>query len=623
MRALPLHEQDMYLFHNGTNYQAYKMLGAHVCDYKGSRGVRFALWVDRVKAVFVVGDFNNWQPEPRSAMVKQKNSNIWTVFIPRLGEGDLYKYLIVTEQGEHILKADPFAFAAELPPGTSSKVSKLGAYKWQDSKWQKSLVDNINKPMLIYEVHLGSWRLDENGKPFSYRRLAEELVPYAKEMGYTHIELMPIAEHPFDGSWGYQITGYYAPTSRYGNPDDFKYFVDTCHQNDISVILDWSPGHFCKDAHGLRRFNGYNLFESDNTLRAENIEWGTNNFDYGRPEVLSFLISNAIYWLEEFHVDGLRMDAVSNMLYLNYARKDGQWQPNQYGGTGNLEAMEFIKNLNMAVFKFFPHALMIAEESTDWPRVSHPVYMSGLGFNYKWNMGWMNDMLKYMSMDPIYRRWHHNQLTFSLMYAFSEKYVLPLSHDEVVHGKCSLIEKMPGPYEEKFRSLKLFLAYWMAHPGKKLLFMGGEFAQFVEWKYQDSLDWHLLEYPAHRDFHEYMKSLNHFYLDNKEMWEQDCSPQGFEWLDCHDNEYSIVSFIRRGMEKDYIIGIFNFTPIERHSYKIGVPDSGSYRTIFSSSPMPNEDEFVADAQQPLHGRAQSIVINLPPLSAIFLRRTEL
>lgn len=623
MKALPLREQDLYLFHNGTNYQAYKMLGAHICEFKGSQGVRFALWIDRVKSVFVIGEFNNWQPTQQHAMVKQKNSDVWTVFIPRVKVGALYKYLIVTEQGEHLYKADPFAFASELPPGTSSKVSKLGTHKWLDNKWEKAKKDksNTQEPMLIYEVHLGSWRRDEDGNPFSYRRLAQELIPYVKEMGYTHLELMPVSEHPFDGSWGYQITGYFAPTSRYGTPDDFKYFIDKCHQNNISVILDWSPGHFCKDAHGLRKFNGYNLFESDNTVRAENIEWGTTNFDYGRSEVVSFLISNAIYWFDEFHIDGLRIDAVSNMLYLNYARKDGQWQPNKYGGNGNLEAIEFIKKLNIAVFEHSPHALMIAEESTDWPRVSHPVYMNGLGFNYKWNMGWMNDMLKYMSIDPIYRKWHHNLLTFSLMYAFSEKYVLPLSHDEVVHGKCSLIQKMPGSYEEKFLSLKLFLTYWIAHPGKKLLFMGGEFAQFIEWKYNDSLDWHLLTYPQHKDFHDYIKALNHFYKATPELWEEDCNNNGFEWLDCHDTESSVVSLMRRAKEGSLILGIFNFTPVERVEYQIGVPLEGSYEVVFSSFYSEKNSLTIAD-NIPLHGREQSIKLTLPPLSAIFLRRIE-
>ena len=624
MSALPLRKEDLYLFHIGNNYQAYKLLGAHPCEYQGTHGVRFAVWAEHAQAVYVVGEFSGWQGQEQYALHMQPESRVWVGFIPHLAEGTAYKYLLVSPDGENIFKADPMAFAAECRPGTCSVVSKLGDYQWQDAAWQQKQVghSSYNQPMLIYEVHLGSWRLDADGQPLGYRELASTLVPYVKEMGYTHLELLPISEYPFDGSWGYQITGYYAPTSRYGSPGDFKYFVDICHQNGIGVLLDWSPGHFCKDAHGLRAFDGRPMYEPEDTLRAENIEWGTMNFDYGRTEVQSFLISNAFYWLDEFHIDGLRIDAVSNMLYLNYARSDGGWRPNRYGGSGNLEAMEFIKRLNIAVFEFFPQALMIAEESTDWPGMSRPVYVDGMGFNYKWNMGWMNDMLRYIAKDPIFRKWEHQLLTFSLMYAFSENYVLPLSHDEVVHGKRSLLEKMPGTYEQKFDNLRVFLAYWMAHPGKKLLFMGSEFAQFIEWKYYDSLDWHLLTYPIHHDFCEFMRSLNWFYRDNSALWELDCSPSGFEWLDCHDFEHSIVAFQRKNQQGDFIIVICNFTPVERADYCIGVPLAGSYTEVFNSSNNfynPERNTDILSQDRPMHGRPQSITLHIPPLSAVFLK----
>lgn len=624
MPALPISKEDVYLFHIGENYQAYKMLGAHPCEHEGVYGVRFAVWAEHAQAVYVVGEFNGWQLNQSHALRLQEESKIWVGFIPNISEGTIYKYLLISPNGEQILKADPLAFAAEHRPQTGSVVSKLGAYHWQDAAWQAQYNSepSYNRPMLIYEVHLGSWRFNEQGEPLSYRELAHSLVSYVKDMGYTHLELLPISEYPFDGSWGYQITGYFAPTSRYGSPADFKYFVDTCHQNSIGVLLDWSPGHFCKDDHGLRYFDGEPMYEPLDTIRAENVEWGTMNFDYGRTEVQSFLISNAFYWFDEFHIDGLRIDAVSNMLYLNYARSEGNWSPNRYGGSGNLEAMEFIKKLNIAVFKFFPQALMIAEESTDWLGMSRPVYMDGMGFNYKWNMGWMNDMLRYISKDHIYRKWEHQLLTFSLMYAFSENYVLPLSHDEVVHGKRSLIEKMPGTYAEKFANLRLFLAYWIAHPGKKLLFMGSEFAQFIEWKCSDSLDWHLLDYPEHANFHKFMKELNWFYRNNSELWELDCTLDGFEWLDCHDFEHSIIAFQRKNKQGGFIVTVCNFTPIERKDYCIGVPVAGMYTEVFNSSNNFYNSERntnIISQNQPMHGRMQSITMHVPPLSAVFFK----
>ena len=452
---------------------------------------------------------------------------------------------------------------------------------------------------------------------------------YAREMNYTHIEVMPLCEHPFDGSWGYQATGYYAVTSRYGTPDDFRYFVDKAHQAGIGVIMDWVPGHFCKDDQGLRDFDGQNLYESDNIQLADNAGWGTINFDYGRTEVQSFLISNALFWLNEYHIDGLRIDAVANMLYLNYGRESGQWRPNKYGENGNLEAIDFLHNLNMAVFKEHPQALMIAEESTSWPKISKPVYMGGMGFNYKWNMGWMNDILRYMALDPIYRKWHHDKITFSLMYAFSENFVLPLSHDEVVHGKCSLINKMPGDYWQKFAGLRGFFGYWMAHPGKKLLFMGGEFGQFIEWNFDDSLDWHLPEqYDMHTKMLRYSKALNKFYVDHKEFWQVDFDWEGFEWLDCNNANDSLISFLRKDDKGNFVIAICNFTPEVRRGARFGVPVHGKYREVFNSdavefggSGVLNEGELVTKAES-WQGKPASLVLTVPPLATIYLQLTE-
>ena len=490
MKTSALSEFDLYLFHQGTNYHAQEMLGAHFIEQNGRRGVRFTVWAPNANAVSVVGDFNDWSVLV-NPMSRIGDGEIWETFVEGLGEGETYKYAIEPQWGgPRIMKADPYGFYAEKKPQTASRTYDMNHYEWQDAAWQerKERESSYERPMLTYEVHAGSWRRTLEGEYLSYRELADQLIRYVKDMNYTHIEFMPLCEHPYDGSWGYQATGYFAVTSRYGTPDDFRYLVDTAHQNGIGIIMDWVPGHFCKDEQGLRHFDGKNLYESDNETRAENWEWGTTNFDYGRTEVQSFLISNALFWFEEFHIDGLRIDAVANMLYLNYGRKDGEWQPNKYGDTGNLEAMDFLKKLNETIFKYHPHALMIAEESTSWPLISKPVYMGGMGFNYKWNMGWMNDMLAYMSLDPIYRKWNQDKITFSLMYAFSENFVLPLSHDEVVHGKCSLISKMPGDYWQKFAGLRGFFGYWIAHPGKKLLFMGGEFGHFIEWNFDDIMD---------------------------------------------------------------------------------------------------------------------------------------
>ena len=629
VKTSELSEFDLYLFHQGTNYHAYEMLGAHFVERDGKKGVRFAVWAPHAKSISVVGDFNEWDTRV-NPMTRGRDGEIWEVFIPDIEEGSVYKYAIEPQWGgPRIMKADPYGFYAEKKPNTASRVYDLSKYEWKDGDWfeQKKKESSYERPMLTYEVHAGSWRRTKDGEYLSYRDLADQLIDYVKKMNYTHIEFMPLCEHPFDGSWGYQITGYYAVTSRFGTPDDFRYLVDKAHENGIAIIMDWVPGHFCKDEQGLRHFDGQTLYESDNEQLAENWEWGTTNFDYGRTEVQSFLISNAMFWFEEFHIDGLRIDAVANMLYLNYGRKDGEWTPNKYGDTGNLEAMDFLKKLNESIFKYHPQALMIAEESTAWPLISKPVYMGGMGFNYKWNMGWMNDMLRYMSLDPIYRKWNHDKVTFSFMYAFSENFVLPLSHDEVVHGKCSLISKMPGDYWQKFAGLRTFFAYWIAHPGKKLLFMGGEFGQFIEWNYDDSLDWHLpQQYPMHKKMLEYSRALNKFYCDHKALWQVDFDWNGFQWIDCNDNENSIVSFIRKAEDpSDYLVAVCNFTPEVRHGYRIGVPEKGSYIEVFNSddeafggSGVKNEGEIKTEDVK-WHDRDQSIVLTIPPMATIYLR----
>ena len=622
-------EFDLYLFHQGTNYRAYEMLGAHLMTQEGRQGVRFAVWAPHAKAVSVVGDFNAWDTRVHP-LQRLQDGEIWAGFIPDVKEGDIYKYAIEPQWGgPHILKADPYGFYAEKKPQTASRVFDLTHYAWHDEAYQakKKQQPSYGRPMLTYEVHAGSWRRAADGEYLSYRELADQLVAYAAKMHYTHIEFLPLCEHPFDGSWGYQITGFYAVTSRYGTPDDFRYLVDQAHQHGIAIIMDWVPGHFCKDDQGLRRFDGLNLYESDNPQLAENKGWGTLNFDYGRTEVQSFLISNALYWLEEFHIDGLRIDAVANMLYLDYGREDGEWTPNKYGDTGNLEAIDFLQKLNEAVFKYQPQALMIAEESTSWPNISKPVYMGGMGFNYKWNMGWMNDMLAYMSLDPIYRKWNHDKITFSLMYAFSENFVLPLSHDEVVHGKCSLIGKMPGDYWQKFAGLRAFYAYWMSHPGKKLLFMGGEFGQFIEWKYDDELDWQLpQQYPMHEKMLHFSQELNQFYNENKPLWEVDFDWNGFQWIDCEDNEHSIISFLRKAENPDdYLVVICNFTPEVRQNYRVGVPEAGAYVEVFNSDDEAfggsgvRNDGAIETQAVPWQDRGQSITLTLPPLATVYLR----
>jgi len=619
-------DQDLYLFHEGRNDHSYTMLGAHVVSEGGQSGVRFAVWAPNAQKVRVMGDFNRWDGRDYE-MEKVSTCGIWSLFIPGLKVGALYKYEVITCQGESLHKSDPYAFAAEVRPLTASKVASLDKYRWQDDKWRLAKADKFayDQPMNIYEVDLGSWKRGSDNQRLSYRQLGPELAEYAAGMGYTHIELLPVVEHPFDGSWGYQATGYYAATSRYGSPSDFMFLIDCCHQRGIGVILDWVPGHFCKDAHGLARFDGTALYEYSDPRRSENHGWGTLNFDLGRPEVMSFLISNALFWMDIFHIDGLRIDAVANMLCLNYGRQEGDWTPNSQGGTENFEAINFLRRLNEAIFARHPEALVIAEDSTAWPLVTHPTYEGGLGFNFKWNMGWMNDMLRYMEFEPVYRQYHHNLVTFSFMYAFSENFVLPLSHDEVVHGKRSLLDKMPGDYWQKFANLRAFYAYMMAHPGKKLLFMGGEFGQFIEWNYQDSLDWHLLDYDMHGRLHRYVRDINHFYLEHCAMWQNDRDWEGFSWIDCQDYRQSVLVFKRQGKRpQDFVIVVLNFTPVVREQYRIGVPAADCYREVFNSdnvdyggSGQGNPGNLQIQAI-PWHGQSGSLVLTLPPLAAVYL-----
>lgn len=575
-----------YLFNSGDNFKSYEMLGSHKVKIDGVDGWRFAVWAPKAVSVRVVGDFNDWNGYDKM-LERIETSGVWYGFFTDIEEGMLYKYAIEAENGETYYKADPYAVKSELRPGTASVTKDISNnYKWGDKAWisARSKNSTLTEPMNIYEIHIGSWKIHDDGSFYTYRELADELVPYVKKMGYTHIELMPITEYPFDGSWGYQVTGFFSATTRYGESEDLKYLIDKCHKNHIGIIMDWVPAHFPRDAHGLRMFDGTPVYEYADPRLGEHNDWGTMVFDYSKSEVISFLISSAYFWAEQYHIDGIRVDAVSSMLYRDYSRNDGEWVPNEYGGNGNLEAVDFLKKLNKIMGTEFPNFMMVAEESTAWPLVTAPPENDGLGFNYKWNMGWMNDTLRYMGMDPYFRKDNHSLLTFMMMYAYSENYILPLSHDEVVHGKGSMLNKMFGEYDEKFAAYRTLLGYYMTMPGKKMLFMGGEFGQMLEWRYDDQLEWNVLEIDKHKRLHQYVKDLNHFYMENKALWELDTSWDGFRWVNEADSENSVLSYIRRGRHAaDNVVVVANFTPVERPIYKIGVPLAGEYEVVFHSS----------------------------------------
>lgn len=612
-------EVDRYLFGQGTHYEIYKKLGAHVTEYCGEKGVYFAVWAPKAKNVSVVGNFNGWMGYHHN-MTRLSDSGIFELFVPGIGEGEVYKYAIVTQSGETIMKADPYANYSEVRPNNASIVADISGFCWTDRTWV-----HRSNPMAIYEVHIGSWKKTEdleNGGFYNYVDMAHELGAYVKEMGYTHIELMGIAEHPFDGSWGYQVTGYFAPTSRYGTPKDFMYFVDYMHKLGIGVILDWVPAHFPKDSHGLANFDGSCLYEYADTRKGEHPDWGTKVFDYAKNEVSDFLISNALYWLKEYHIDGLRVDAVASMLYLDYGRTPGNWVPNQYGGHENLEAIEFFRHLNSVISQQVPGAIVIAEESTAWPMVTHSPKDGGLGFQYKWNMGWMNDFLEYVKTDPLYKKYSHNKMTFSMTYAFSEKYILVLSHDEVVHLKCSMLEKMPGYFADKFENLKTAYTFMFGHPGKKLLFMGQEFGQLREWSEERSLDWFLLEEKEHKNLQEYMKRLLRLYTTHPAMSEMDESWEGFEWINCEDGDRSTFSFIRKDKTgKKCLLFVMNFTPMLREHYRMGVPFMADCKVLLDSY----KDNFVNGKRAvyraektEFDGRPYSIEFDLQPMQSLVM-----
>ena len=614
----------VYLFKQGNNCEAYRFFGAHQKERAGEMGVEFRVCAPHAAAISVVGDFNSWKPGSHP-MKKVDDDSIWELFIPGIKEFDVYKYCVTTRGGDLVFKSDPYAFHTETRPSNGSKVYNIDNFVWHDADWQASqkTKDAINGPMNIYEMHAGSWKMQEGDKPYNYSELADLLIPYIQEMGYTHVELLPVMEYPFDGSWGYQVSGYFAPTSRYGTPKDFMAFVDKLHQAGIGVIMDWVPAHFPKDQFGLYMFDGEPCYEDPNPRRGEHKEWGTMVFDFGRKEVESFLISSALFWLEQYHIDGLRVDAVASMLYLDYNRRDGEWEPNKNGGKENLEAVAFLQKLNTTVLGRHPEKYMIAEESTAWPMVTKPASDGGLGFNFKWNMGWMNDMLSYMKTDPLFRSGNHNKVTFSFFYAFSENFVLPISHDEVVHGKCSLINKMPGEYEAKFANLRTFYGYMMAHPGKKLLFMGQEFGQFAEWNEMKPLDWMLLDYDKHKELQLYVKTLNQFYKDHPAFWQVDYSWEGFQWIVPDDFQQSVVAFLRKDAAGKQILVVCNFNPVLREKYTMGAPVSGTYKEILNSDDVEFggagtvHNKSVRSKKKPMHGFDQSITLALPPMSTLY------
>ena len=617
----------LYLFHQGTNYRAYEYLGAHFAVYRKKKGVWFRTWAPRAEKVYVVGDFNGW--ELKDEMKRVSEGGVFELFIPGLKEFDRYKFAVCSKNGV-VLKADPYAFHSETPSATASRLYALEGYPWGDGHYADLRgKDRVyESPVNIYEVNFGSWKRYPDGNYYNYRDMAPELIAYVKAMGYTHIELMPLAEYPYDGSWGYQVTGYYSMTSRFGTPKDFMAFVDECHKNGVGVILDWVPAHFPKDEHGLYEFDGTPCYEYQGWDKQEHKGWGTRVFDWGRTEVQSFLISNAVFLFEQFHIDGLRVDAVASMLYLDYDRKPGEWFPNEYGGNYNLEAIEFFKKLNTVLFERFPYAMMIAEESTAFPMVTKPVSMGGLGFNFKWNMGWMNDILSYMQTDPYFRRYQHNKLTFSMMYAFSENFILPISHDEVVHGKRSLLDKMPGNYAEKFANLRAFMGFMMSHPGKKLLFMGCEYGQFKEWDYSEGLEFFLTDFESHRKLQRYNRDLNRFYLDTPALYEIEDSWDGFEWIAPDESDKNVIAFQRRDRKGNAVIVLINFSGVDYDAYRLGV-DRGKYRIALRSDDRiyggeGNSNKRIYQSQKKeQHGKADSISVFLPKLSCIYLTRQNI
>jgi 1,4-alpha-glucan branching enzyme len=627
-----LSDDDLFLFNEGSHYRLYEKLGAHPMTVDEVDGTYFAVWAPNARQVSVIGEFNNWDKSSHKLYPKGQ-SGIWEGFIPGVTKGELYKYYLVSHQrGYRVEKADPFAFHTEIPPKTASVAWELD-YSWKDQAWmnKRHAHNALDAPISIYEVHVGSWqRVTEEGNRYlSYRELAPRLAEYIKHLGFTHVEFLPIMEHPFYGSWGYQFTGYFAPTSRYGTPQDFMYLVDYLHQHDIGVILDWVPSHFPNDEHGLGYFDGTHLYEHGDPRQGIHPEWNSFIFNYGRDEVRSFLLSSALFWLDKYHVDGLRVDAVASMLYLDYGRKAGEWIPNKYGGRENLEATAFLRRFNEMVYQESPGVQTIAEESTSWPMVSRPTYLGGLGFGLKWDMGWMHDTLDYMTKDPIYRKYHHNDLTFRLIYAFFENFILPLSHDEVVHGKGSLLGKMPGDDWQKFANLRLLFGYMYAQPGKKLLFMGGELGQWREWAHDESLEWHLLEYPPHSGLKHWVEDLNRFYRGQPALYELDFEQAGFEWIDCNDVEHSVVSLMRKGRSPDdFLVVVCNFTPTTHPNYRIGVPQPGFWKELLNS----DAREYGGSGQGnlggkeaapiPLHRRPYSLTINLPPLAAVFFQLSQ-
>lgn len=622
-------EENIIEFKEGKSYDSYKFMGSHITTYEKAKGVSFTVWAPNAKAVYLVGEFNKWNKKSHP-MKNINNSGVWSIFIKDVIIGQAYKYNVIGCDNVSRLKSDPYARYSEKRPKTASIIYQDLDYKWKDGKWRDSKKgkNHNNQPLNIYEVNLGSWKRKWDGEYFSFKELYE-MVDYVKEMGYTHIEIMPITEHPLDMSWGYQAVGYYSVTSRHGTPDEFKAFIDKCHESEIGVILDFAYSHFCKDEHGLYKFDGSSQYEYSDPLKAENIGWGTAHFDLGKPEVNSFLLSNVLYWFNEFHIDGIRVDAVSSMLYLDY--DIGEWRPNKYGGRENLEAVDFIKKFNETIYKYVENPLVIAEESTSWPMVTGPTYSGALGFTYKWNMGWMNDTLKYMEMDSIYKKYHHDLITFSFMYAFSENFILPLSHDEVVHGKKSLLDKMPGDPWQKFANLRTLYAYYMIHPGKKLLFMGSEFGQGLEWRYAYGLEWQLLTEDPHKKMQEYIKELNHFYKNEKAMYEIDNSYEGFDFIDPHNNEQSIVVLMRKGKNpQDFVIAVINFTPVVYYDYKIGVPYPGTYEEVLNSddkkywgSGQTMENSELVAINEKWHNKNYHINIKVPPLGVTFIKGKEI